>query len=229
MNKQQMIDYLINEFGLSEDELKDSQGKFFVKKVLEAKISQLEELENDLEDNEEAKSFLEQPVKVESKPKEFKDTDMIEVMSGINGQYIHHSSQTGRAFMFKGFGQVTKMPYAEIITLRNFHPNVLENGWIVILDNDVVKDFGLSERYENILTRENVRSIFNKNPEELEKFIRALPSGMRITFVDLAKNSYKKGELSNIHQIKIIQNLFDISLEDNSPISTIALEVKEYK
>lgn len=228
MNKQEMIDYLIDEFGLSEDELKDSQGKFFVKRVLEEKIEQLEKEKEEDNDEEEVKKFLEEKPKKKDEPREFKDTDMIEVMSGINGNYIHHSSQTGRAFRFKGFGQTTKMPYAEIITLRNFHPNVLESGWIVILDEDVVSDFGLTERYENILTRNNINSIFNKSPKELEDFIRALPSGMRITLVDLAKKSYKKGELSNIHQINVIQNLFDISLDDNSPISTVALEVKNY-
>ena len=225
-----MIEYLVEEFGMEKSELKDSNGNFFKNEILKAKIQQLEELENSEENSDEVERFLESPVKQTShKKREFKDTDMIEVMSGINGQYTHHSSQTGRAFRFKGFGQVVKMPYAEIITLRNFHPNVLESGWIVILDNEVVEDFGLSEKYKNIITKENVNGIFKKSPEELESFIRSLPSGMRITLIDLAKKAYKKGELSNIHIINVIQKLFNISLEDNSPISVVALEVKEYR
>lgn len=222
MNKDEIIKILTDEYGFEDSDLKDEVGKYFVKKQLqelldeEEKVKEVDEIQ-DVKKEDEIDEFFDVGIQ-EEETNGFKDGDMITVMSGINGEYIHHSPDTGRAYRFRGFGQTAKVPYKELVAIRNLYPTVLEDGWLIVLNKDLINEFDLKDSYSNILTPKNSRTIFKKSTEEIVEFASSLPRAMKVTFVDLARKAYRKGDLDKMSAINAIQELFNISLEDNAPI-----------
>lgn len=226
MKKDEMIKLLKDKYGVADEELVDKNGNFLTNKKLQEMIAVKEqeeeevkdyEVEEDYEEEDEIDDFFDVSAS-KSAQKSFDDNDEITVMSGINGEYIHHSTDSGRAFRFKGFGQTAKIPYKELVAIRNLYPTVLEDGWLVILNKDLIKEFDLQDSYRNVLTPKNSRAIFSKSSEEIEDFVNSLPQAMKVTFVDLARKAYRKGTLDKVSTVNTIQELFNISLEDNAPI-----------
>lgn len=226
MRKDEMIKLLKDKYGVADEELVDKNGNTLTNKKLQEIIAVKEqeeeeakdyEVEEDSEEEDGIDDFFDVSAS-KSAQKSFDDNDEITVMSGINGEYIHHSTDSGRAFRFKGFGQTVKIPYKELVAIRNLYPTVLEDGWLVILNKDLIKEFDLQDSYKNVLTPKNSRAIFSKSAEEIEDFVNSLPQAMKVTFVDLARKAYRKGTLDKVSTVNTIQELFNISLEDNAPI-----------
>lgn len=208
--KQELVDILIKEYGYTNDDLKDETGKPFTNGQLEMMI---EQEKSDAVELEKAKTK-----QVESRRK-IKDDDLIAVMNGLDGSLTHRSQSTGRVWKFTTFGQTDKLPYSELLTLRNQSPKVFVDGWLVILDKQIQEDFQLVEVYKNILTPSNIDTIFDKDIDELKLFIKALPKGMKTTFISKARSLYEQGRLDSIRKVNYIQEEFGISLEDNAPLS----------
>lgn len=208
--KQELIDSLINDYGYTKEDLKDESGKPFTNGQLEMMIQQ-----EMLDAQELQKSKTEQ---VDTRRK-IKDDEMIMVMNGLDGSLTHRSQSTGRVWRFTEFGQTDKLPYIELLTLRNQSPKVFNEGWLVILDKQIQEDFKLVEIYKNILTPNNIDAIFDKDIDEMRTFINALPTGMKTTFISKARSLYMSGKLDSISKINYIQKEFGISLEDNAPLS----------
>lgn len=226
MRKDEMIKLLKDKYGVADEELVDKNGNTLTNKKLQEIIAVKEqeeeeakdyEVEEDSEEEDGIDDFFDVSAS-KSAQKSFDDNDEITVMSGINGEYIHHSTDSGRAFRFKGFGQTVKIPYKELVAIRNLYPTVLEDGWLVILNKDLIKEFDLQDSYRSVLTPKNSRAIFSKSAKEIEDFVNSLPQAMKVTFVDLARKAYRKGTLDKVSTVNTIQELFNISLEDNAPI-----------
>ena len=230
--KTELKKVLIEVYGYEESELYED-GKIMTNARLEQIISNEEKSTREVEEEKESKvieakvevvedkldSFFDSGV-YEKESTQFKDGDLINVMSGINGLLIHRSRENGKEYRFNGFGQVKKMEYKELVNIKNLTPKTLDEGWLVILNKDIIKDFGYEDMYENILTPKNIKEIFKKETEEVREFVSQLPKSMQVTIIDTAREMYRSGKLDRKSIIDVIQNTFDISLEDNAPIST---------
>ena len=230
--KTELKKVLIEVYGYEESELYED-GKIMTNARLEQIISNEEKSAQEVEEEKESKVIEEKIEVVEDKldsffdsgvyekeSTQFKDGDLINVMSGINGLLIHRSRETGKEYRFNGFGQIRKMEYKELVNIKNLTSKTLDEGWIVILNKDIIKDFGYEDMYENILTPKNIKEIFKKETEEVREFVSQLPKSMQVTIIDTAREMYRSGKLDRKSIIDVIQNTFDISLEDNAPIST---------
>lgn len=211
MKKPELITYLVEEFGYEKEDLKfDAEGKPYTNAKLKALIVQEEE------DAKEAESDATRYVSKQSK---INDADMITIMNGRSGSLTHRSGLSGRSWRFKDFGQVDKFPYAELLALKNGSPHVLEECWIIILNKDVQEEFGLTEKYKNILTPENINQIFKKDVEDLKVFVDNLPQGMKSTFIAKARDLAESKQLYDTRIIDYIEEKFGFSLKDNAPLS----------
>lgn len=205
MTKKELIKTLVDNYGYEENDI-----KLHTNAKLEGMIRQ-EELDREQLEND--KTAI-----VETKQR-FKDEDLIMVMNGLEGTLIHSSTTTGRMWRFEHFGQTDKIPYGELLSLRNRSSSVFTDGWIVILNRQVQEEFGLTDLYKNVLTPDNIDSIFNKDIDELEAIIDTLPKGMKTTFVSKARELYRNNKLDSKRVIDFIEGKFNISLDDNAPLS----------
>lgn len=214
MKKPDLINYLIEEFGYEREDLKfDSEGKPYTNAKLKALIEQ---------EQEDAKEAENNSSRYVAKESTVKDGDMIAVMNGLSGSLTHRSGLTGRSWRFREFGQMDKMPYAELLALKNGTPKVFDECWIVIMNKEVQEQFGLTEKYKNILTPENIGQIFKKDVEDLKVFVENLPQGMKSTFVAKARDLVESKQLWDTRIIDYIEEKFGFSLKDNAPLSDYA-------
>ncbi|MGA9219591.1 MAG: hypothetical protein WBZ57_00195, partial [Pseudomonas graminis] len=128
LKKADLINKLVEEYGYEKDDL-----KLLTNAKLQAMFKQ-EELD--------AKELESQATRAVSKVTKVKDDELIAVMSGVEGTFIHRSLATGRMWRFEEFGQIDKMPFAELLTLRNTSNEVFKGGYIVILDKLIQEEFG---------------------------------------------------------------------------------------
>lgn len=210
MKKADLIKILVEEYGYEKEDI-----KMLTNAKLQSMIKEEEEAQKELEYSETVSA---------PKYKEIKDDDLILVMNGQDGELIHRSSRTGRMWRFTRFGQTDKIPYYELLSIYNNNPKAFEQGWLIILNNQVAENFHLTEIYKNIITPENIDDIFKKDIDELDEFIDHLPAGMKTTFISRARKLYEEGKLDSIKLVNLIENKFGFSLEDNAPLSDIAVK-----
>ncbi|MFQ3543648.1 hypothetical protein Q7A53_06150 [Halobacillus rhizosphaerae] len=218
LNKRELTKILVEEYGYEKEDLKDKEGKAYTNAQLQQMIKQEEEDAKQLEIDEH---------RVLSKKTKLKDDDKIAVMSGLMGTVVYRSDISRRQWRFTRFGQVESIPYGELVTIQNRFPSYFRECWLVVLDKEVQDEFGLTEQYKNILTPENIDSVFKMEIEELIVFVDNLPEGMKNTFINKAQELHSKKELYDVRVINMIQDKFQFSLEDNSPINDLALEGKQ--
>lgn len=205
-NKQELINILIETYGYKEEDIST---------LTNAGLKSLIKKEED-----EAEDF-EASLTVEKVKQVFKDDDLVHVMSGFGGSLRYKSIRNDRVWMFSNFGQVDKLPYAELLNIKNNSPKVFSDGWIIILNKQIQEDFGLVETYKHIITPENIDSIFSKNATEVEDFLNNLPKGMKAVFFSKARELYNKNILDSRSLIELIEEHFDVSLKDNAPITEV--------
>lgn len=207
LNKKELISILVEQYGYEAEDI-----KLLTNAKLEGMIKQEESDKQDLERQETV--FV-------AKDAGFKDDDMILVMNGFGGALTHRSLSTTRVWEFAGFGQTQKLPYSELLSIRNNNPKVFDRGWLVVLNPQIQEDFGLTEMYKNILTPDNIDKVFTMSLNELSAFIDKLPEGMQISFLGRARELYHSGRIDSISIAKMIQEKFNVSFEDNAPLNDI--------
>ena len=205
LSKKELIEILVNEYGYEQEDVKMLTNAKLTSMIKQEELDK-EELEN-------------QAVTLVVKDAKFKDDDAIPVMNGCNGALVHRSLSTGRVWEFREFGQSQRLPYSELLTIRNNNPKVFEQGWMIILNTQIQEDFGLKDTYKNILTPDNIDKVFEQDVKELDGFIDNLPQGMKTTFIAKARELYRNKKIDSKTKIDFIEEKFGISLEDNAPLS----------
>lgn len=211
---------LVNEYDYQKEDFINSNGNKKNFKQLEAMLNKeknkaSEESHDDLDEFDLGV--------VETVRTGFNDDDMINVMAGINGQLVHHSPTGNGVFKFNGFGQRQTMPYKELKSINNLVRGTLEDGWIIILNKDLIKEFNLEDEYKSFLTPNKIDEILQMNKEDLTVTIKSLPKSMQTTLIDTAKAKYNAGTLDRASVIKVFEELYDISFEDNLPLNDIVI------
>jgi hypothetical protein len=206
IKKADLIKILVEEYGYEKED---------IKLLTNAKLQSIMKQEE-----EDAKELEAQENIVVSKAPSIKDEDQIVIMSGSSGAFTHRG-RNGLMWKFKSFGQQDKMNFGELKAIKNICPNVLEQGYIVVLNKEVQGLLGLTEIYNNIIMPNNIDEVFSKSVEELEVFVDALPQGMKITFISKARELYASRRLYDVRIIDMIEKKFGFSLADNAPLSDI--------
>lgn len=217
LKKQDLINILVEEYGYEKEDLKfDANGNPYTN----AKLKQLIKAEEKDAERLEDEDLLEEEAS-------HADTDKIPVMSGSTGTIVYRSETSNKFWKFTQFGQKDKIPYGELVAMMNKYPRYFLEGWIIIRDRAVVDEFKLTELYKNIegiVSPETFDEVFKYPVEDLEKIINNLPDGMINTFVNRAQQLYSARRLDSLHVKNLIEEKFKFSLDDNAPISDIALE-----
>lgn len=226
MIKKEMIELLTNEYGYSEDELKDKRGNLLANKALEkmieeeekldkeAKEVEIEEVEEDVEEEEDIFGLDET---VFAPRHNLKDDDLVLCMSGVNGTLNFVSPLSGFRATTSGFGQTMKIPYKDLVYVHNIATNAFREGQIIILNKAVQAEFGLEETYQSVITPKNIKTVLNFEASKLSQFISGMPKSMKATLYDEARKMYRSGDIDSVHTIKVLEEEFGVSFDDNAP------------
>lgn len=209
---------LVVDYGYKRNDfLNPETGKDYTYKKLESMLKEEKEKEKSIVDDGSFDSELNEFNKdvVKAKSKSFDDNDLVTVMSGVNGKLIHYSSVGNGSYTFNGFGQQQEMPYKELRSINNLKRKIFEDGLIIILNKEIISEFGLAENYKHILTPSRVDELLKLNANEIVSFLEKASKDTQLTFLDIVKVRYNVGSLDSMSIIKAIEKHYGISLDDN--------------
>lgn len=225
MIKKEMEKLLMEEYGYSRNDLRNNKGNPLTNK----------ELEKLIEKEESKKENVEEEAKVEVKEEEeemdifgidetvfaprhnLKDDDLVLCMSGVSGDLNFVSPLSGFRATTSGFGQTLKIPYRDLVYVHNISTGAFEKGQIIVLNKAVQEEFGLEDLYKAVITPKNIRAVINMDADELSGFISNMPESMKATLYDEARKMYNTGKLDSVNTIRVLEDEFGISFDDNAP------------
>lgn len=226
MTKKEMEDLLVEKYGYDRKELKDDKGNRLNNSVLEEMIAKEEA--NESSDKEGSKEESQDSFGLDETVFEanhnLDDKDLVLCMSGVNGDLNFSSPLSNFRVQTKDFGQTMKIPYGDLAYVHNIAPDAFEQGKIVILNKQVQKEFGLEDIYKHVITPKNVREVIKLDADELKDFLAQMPKAMKVSLYNEARKMYQQGKIDSIKTVKVIENEYNVSLEDNAPINN---EVKQ--
>ena len=221
MSKKELIDILVKEHGWKEENLKN-----FNIEALEVTLENaimIKEMQEKLTAQpvvEEAKVQATEPASNRRKRKTaeslFEDDDIIEVMNGAPSALVYKDTSNPTAFEYKfeKYGDIEEMSFLEIKTMARRHKKFLQNKWIIILDEDVVRELRLEDFQSDYFTQEDLDEILVKDSQHRIDTVLKSGESIQNAFLRRAILANKRGELESVHVLRKIENHFDISMDE---------------
>lgn len=160
-----------------------------------------------------SETATEETPKKESKPKQrrLEKNDDITVMNNTTGRY-GYTSRSGFAVEMNEYGDTETIPFGELETMRSSQKRHIEEAFIVILDEDAVKQLRYEKLYENVLDEDGVEEVLEDHVR-LEKMINKMPKTMRETVGAIASRKFKNGELFDMRVKKVLEDNLKIKID----------------
>lgn len=144
--------------------------------------------------------------------RQFSKNDDVEIMNNTTGRY-GYIGRSGFSIEMNEYGDTLEIPFGELKAMKGEQKRHIEEAFIVILDEDAIKELRLEKLYENILDLDGVEEILQDH-EKLDKILNKMPSTMRETIGSIAVRKFKSGELYDKRVQKVIEDNLKIKIDD---------------
>lgn len=169
----------------------------------------------DAVENVDVVEVVEKVEKVETKPvkRELTDSTKVSVMNNTTGRY-GYIGKSGYSFELEEYGDIAEIPFSEIRSMvSSSQKRHITDAFIIILDEDVVKELNYTKLYQNILDQEGIENLL-ANPEKLKEALPNLPTLMRETVLTFARQKVKNNELWDNRVINAIKEIAKIDISE---------------
>ena len=147
--------------------------------------------------------------------KKFSDRDLIPCLCAFPGSVGMTGKRTGNVYLWEDMGVVEYVEYQDLRSeVLNKKSTYIYKPLIIIEDEDFLsQNSGLAKMYKDIYTPEEiVTKIRKSSPEEMRKFVVALPSGLKDNVKNIAATMIKDGSLDSVRKIKVLDEIFETDL-----------------
>jgi hypothetical protein len=155
---------------------------------------------------------------IEEDDPEIRQNKYIKVISLNFGKLVLSTEGRGQGkiFTFNKFGEVKNIIYSDLANLIHHQQSFAEQGRFYILDKQVVKNHGLVEYYDKLMTKEMIDNILNHNRDEIISLFTNATDAQKETIVNILIKKIVNGEDVDINKIDILsriwgQNIYDIA------------------
>lgn len=145
--------------------------------------------------------------------REIQLNDNVLVMNNTMGGLVIKSPATNRTWRVNEFGKTVRMQVQDIIDVMAESP-IFEQGYAIILDEDVVEYLNLTESYKNIIKLNDIDKLFNMSEKKIKEIFVSIPETMRTDIARYIKDKSQKGDKSfiSITKLRLFENLLGIKL-----------------
>jgi hypothetical protein len=167
-------------------------------------------VEETIQENIEEVKVAEIKKKVEEKPqRELEPNTMVRCMNNTTGGLTYRSMYGGKGFRIEGYGKQTRLQLQDLEALYNEQPTIITEGWLYVLDHDVVEYMYLSDLYENLISPKDVENFINLPEDEIREKLENAPTSMKNTIFKVIQDRIKKGDqqLSHISRIRFFEDV----------------------
>lgn len=142
---------------------------------------------------------------------------LVPVKSGIHGVLTYSSKKTfGYTVDWDDYGSVEFIEYGELLSMRNTQRAFFENNWIFIDDtdeyaaSDIYKALAVEKYYNSVIVGEDLERLFLMEPDDIEKTVSKLSSGVKQNIASIAKERIETGEFDSNNRIKALEKALDL-------------------
>lgn len=209
--KKDLVDLLVNQFNwkrsdaekLTIESLEIQYKKEMMLQAFEAQLA--------TETKETTKPSEEKRVVAEKK---FHDDDQIEVMNGAPSVLFYKGLRDEFLYEFKNYGEVQTMSFAELRMMSRRNRKYLEENWIIIMDEEVLKELRLDHLQQEYYTDEDLFEMLSE--DSLFRLSEALESkdSIQQAIIRKAIAMNNSGELRLVSIKKKIEDHFKLDLDE---------------
>lgn len=142
-----------------------------------------------------------------------KDT-MIPCRSVTCGELVC-ASKKNRNFLYtwSDYDDVCEVEYQDLVALRSMRSGFIFNPQFIILDDELVEEWGLNDLYSSFYGLDNPSEFFTKTADEMRAIVRSAPAGLKEAIKDHAAVRVKSGELDKMSIVKVIDEELNTDLK----------------
>lgn len=176
-------------------------------------VEAIEEATAETGDSPKTETVPEQAPEKPKKPvkKKLHNDDEIEVMNNTTGRY-GYKGKSGFAMEMTEYGDILEIPFGELKRMRSEQKRHIEDAFIVILDEDAVRELRYEKLYENVFDKDNVEKLL-KNPERLAETLPKMPPTMRETVGSIAIKRIKNKQIFDMRIKDAVEKSLGVTID----------------
>lgn len=206
LKKAELIKILTDEYGHEEKEIKTlTNGKLIA--LIEQEKADIQEVEK---------------VKTTAKPKTNLDKNyLVPIKCGVRGMLQYQSPTSALLIEFgspseDGYGQTDEIEFSELQTMLNRKPKFIREFWIVIDDEDAIRELKLEKLYSEYKTEEQLEELFrSENFEQLKEVIEKSSMPIKTMIAQYSMKRYHEGTLYDSRIIRLVQDSLRVTLDED--------------
>ena len=182
-------------------------------------VKRNEELEKELEKMKEMLQKLMAEKKVDTKQNsETKEEEVfpeipmhkpIKVMSLYTGGLnLKKYNDDKTPFRFNFFGETQPILYGDLVKIISHQRKFFEEGYCVVLDNDVIKVHYLEKFMKKILDKKTIDKLLDYDDEKIKDLYNGTTKQLKQTIVDLIVGKIVKKEYVDRNKVAVISELY---------------------
>jgi hypothetical protein len=182
-------------------------------------VKRNEELEKELEKMKEMLQKLMTEKKVDTKQNsEIKEEEVfpeipmhkpIKVMSLYTGGLnLKKYNDDKTPFRFNFFGETQPILYGDLVKIISHQRKFFEEGYCVVLDNDVIKVHYLEKFMKKILDKKTIDKLLEYDDEKIRDLYNGATKQLKQTIVDLIVDKIVKKEYVDRNKVAVISELY---------------------
>lgn len=140
----------------------------------------------------------------------------VRVVSNYAGIVFFKNTQTQAKYEWEEYGTFYDLFYADVLNMRNSASGLLLDGYLIIEDEDVIKQMMLQDLYKNILKSNEVDGFFKQTPKKMKEQLKKMPKGMKELLYAKAKEKVQNNEKTMDSRAKqrVFEDEFGVKFED---------------
>ena len=111
-------------------------------------------------------------------------------------------------FRFNFFGETQPILYGDLVKIISHQRKFFEEGYCVVLDNDVIKVHYLEKFMEKILDKKTIDKLLEYDDEKIKDLYNGTTKQLKQTIVDLIVDKIVKKEYVDRNKVAVISELY---------------------
>lgn len=142
--------------------------------------------------------------------------DQVLIMNNTSGILVIKSTNSSRALVLDAYGKKARMRVSDIMDVIADQAVIFDEGWAIILDDDVVEYLNLTSVNEKVSAYSNIERLFNMNDDEIENIIKELPNSLKSDIIRIVKEKLQSNDkrLDSMKRIKMFEKVLNVKFND---------------
>jgi hypothetical protein len=111
-------------------------------------------------------------------------------------------------FRFNFFGETQPILYGDLVKIISHQRKFFEEGYCVVLDNDVIKVHYLEKFMKKILDKKTIDKLLEYDDEKIKDLFNGTTKQLKQTIVDLIVDKIVKKEYVDRNKVAVISELY---------------------